>query len=108
MDRKLQEQNCEYSLQGVRSMIAAGCKCIVSAGSQAEYGPHNEQINENSESAIQIRNTVKAKLKFYNETAKLCESAGVKYREPRFFSLYGPDDYEGHHDYEHAAVYVRK
>ena len=34
-------------------------------------------------------------MKFYNETAKLCESAGVKYREPRFFSLYGPDDYEG-------------
>lgn len=94
MDRKLQEQNCEYSLQGVRSMIAAGCKCIVSAGSQAEYGPHNEQINENSECHPNTEYG-KAKLKFYNETAKLCECAGVKYREPRFFSLYGPDDYEG-------------
>lgn len=94
MDQALQEQNCEYSLQGVRSMIAAGCKCIVTAGSQAEYGPHNEQINENSECHPNTEYG-KAKLKFYNETAKLCESAGVKYREPRFFSLYGPDDYEG-------------
>ena len=94
MDQAMQEQNCEYSLQGVRSMIAAGCKCIVTAGSQAEYGPHNEQINENSECHPNTEYG-KAKLKFYNETAKLCESAGVKYREPRFFSLYGPDDYEG-------------
>lgn len=94
MDRELQQLNYEYSVHGIKSMINVGCKCVITAGSQAEYGPHVEQIHENS---VCNPNTEygKSKLKVYNEMARLCEVAGVKYREPRFFSLYGPGDYEG-------------
>lgn len=94
MDRALQEQNVEYSMGGVRSMLSAGCGRIISAGSQAEYGPHTEQIAENSECSPNTEYG-KAKLAFYEKLSASCAKAGISYKEPRFFSLYGPDDYTG-------------
>lgn len=89
-----QRQNVEYSLRGVRSMLSAGCKRIVSAGSQAEYGPHKEQITEDS---ICRPNTEygRAKLAFYEAIACICTENNISYKEPRFFSLYGPGDFSG-------------
>ena len=94
MDRDLQQANLEFSIQGVRSMLYAGCGRVVTAGSQAEYGPHKEII---SEDCVCSPNTEygKAKLEFYEQTAMLCENNGVEYKEPRFFSLYGPSDFDG-------------
>ena len=94
MDRNLQEKNCTYSLQGVHSMISVGCKRIVTAGSQAEYGPCVGKISEETPCHPNTEYG-KAKLVFYLKTADLCKQFGVEYREPRFFSLYGPDDYDG-------------
>ena len=37
-DRDLQRKNTLYSSQGVESMLQAGCRRIIIAGSQAEYG----------------------------------------------------------------------
>ena len=92
MDAAMQRENIEYSLQGVHSMLKAGCGKIVTAGSQAEYGPHAECISEETPC---LPNTEygKAKLQFYREARALCDNAGVKCIEPRFFSLYGPGDY---------------
>lgn len=92
MDSEIQRRNVEYSLQGVRSMLDAGCKRIITAGSQAEYGPHAECITERTPCAPNTEYG-KAKLQFYQETRVLCDDAGVKCIEPRFFSLYGPGDY---------------
>lgn len=94
MDVALQRTNLEYSLQGVHSMLETGCGRIVTAGSQAEYGPHAEQITEES---LCVPNTEygKAKLEFYQKTAALCGEFGAVCIEPRFFSLYGPGDYDG-------------
>lgn len=94
MDAARQQENVEYSLRGVQSMLSAGCGRIVSAGSQAEYGPHSEQISEES---VCRPNTEygKAKLAFYEELSALCTKNGVAYKEPRFFSLYGPGDFSG-------------
>ena len=91
MDRKKQRDNVEYSMNAVRSMLAAGCKRVVTAGSQAEYGPHADQISELTKC---MPNTEygKAKLLFYNEAAALCEALGATCIEPRFFSLYGQGD----------------
>lgn len=94
MDAGQQQKNLEYSLAAVKSVLEAGCKRIVTAGSQAEYGPHTEQITEET---LCTPNTEygKAKLAFYQQTDKLCAEAGAICIEPRFFSLYGPGDYEG-------------
>lgn len=94
MDASRQKANLEYSLQGVRSMLAAGCGRIVTAGSQAEYGPHEEQISEES---LCVPNTEygKAKLEFFRKTAELCAASRTACIEPRFFSLYGPGDFAG-------------
>lgn len=94
MDAAQQQENLKNSLAGVRSMLKVGCRRVITAGSQAEYGPHADKITENS---VCCPNTEygKAKLEFYRQTAKLCIRAGAEYREPRFFSLYGPGDSAG-------------
>lgn len=94
MDAARQQKNVEYSLRGVRSMLSVGCGRIISAGSQAEYGPHCGKILE--ESACWPNTEYgKAKLVFYEELAALCTRNGVACKEPRFFSLYGPGDFSG-------------
>lgn len=94
MDAEQQQKNLEYSLAAVRSVLEAGCKRVVTAGSQAEYGPHTKQITEET---LCTPNTEygKAKLAFYQQADKLCTEVGATCIEPRFFSLYGPRDYEG-------------
>lgn len=91
MDKARQKKNVEYSMYGVRSMLSVGCGRIVSAGSQAEYGPYTGQIGEDSPCRPNTEYG-KAKLAFYEELAKLCAQAGTACKEPRFFSLYGPGD----------------
>lgn len=94
MDRELQNMNAVYSLKAIQSMLAVGCGRVITAGSQAEYGPHTGQV---SEEIICRPNTEygKAKLHFYEDTVSLCVKNGVCYKEPRFFSLYGPGDFAG-------------
>lgn len=94
MDKVRQENNLFHSLEGVRSMLQVGCGRLITAGSQAEYGPSQVMITEETPCAPNTEYG-KAKLAFYEQASKLCITAGVDYKEPRFFSLYGPDDYEG-------------
>ena len=94
MDAARQHDNVRYSLEAVRSMLDAGCRRIITAGSQAEYGPHTGQITEESDCHPNTEYG-KAKLTFYQEVSALCRCTGAECREPRFFSLYGPDDYKG-------------
>lgn len=92
-DRSLQEWNCKNSISCVHSFIKKGCRLVMSAGSQAEYGPQKttkkvqetDECNPNTEYG-------RYKLKFYLEASKICEAHKVRLIEPRFFSLYGPDD----------------
>lgn len=92
MDRDLQERNYICSLAAVNSMLAAGCGTVVTAGSQAEYGPNNDVISEETLCRPNTEYGV-AKLRFFNSVRELCEKEGASYKEPRFFSLYGPGDY---------------
>lgn len=88
-----QKDNYLYGMKAISSMINAGCKRIVTAGSQAEYGINNSLITEDT---ICTPNTAygKYKVKLYEDTYELCRCKGVSFKEPRYFSLYGPDDYE--------------
>ena len=91
-----QQQNYILGMEAIKSVIHTGCSKIITAGSQAEYGPwfQNRKLNEND---IEQPNTEygKFKLKFYNDLNNLCKSKKIILIEPRFFSLYGPGDFSG-------------
>lgn len=93
VDEKLQESNYLYNMEAVKSLVEYGCKRIITAGSQAEYGIYNGIITEEMECKP---NTAygKYKVKLFEEASKYCSEHGVSLKEPRFFSLYGPGDYE--------------
>jgi len=93
-NESLQYNNYYYSMELVNAAINLGCKTIISAGSQAEYGICNEVISE-YHSCKPTTEYGRYKLKFYEDTYEICEKNNVSFKEPRFFSLYGLDDYEG-------------
>lgn len=95
-DGLLQEKNYNYSVMALESAIKLNSKVFMSAGSQAEYGPWNKEYKL-SEDEVAKPNTEygKNKLKFYNKAIKVCEENNIRFIEPRFFSLYGPGDFEG-------------
>ena len=89
----LQQKNIECNLAILPQLLKLGCQKIITAGSQAEYGPHAECISEGSNCCPNTEYG-KAKLKFYEEASRLCQSYNAVCIEPRFFSLYGPEDYK--------------
>lgn len=93
LDEKLQQSNYIYNMEAVKSLVTHGCGRIITAGSQAEYGIYNEVITEETKCKP---NTAygKYKVKFFEETQKYCKEHVTSIKEPRFFSLYGPGDYE--------------
>lgn len=93
LDDELQKTNYENNMKAVKSLIDYGCKRIITAGSQAEYGISNEMISEKTECKP---NTAYGKYKvlFYKDAYNYCKENKVSLKEPRFFSLYGPGDYE--------------
>lgn len=94
LDEELQLNNYKKVYSAINSAINNGCKKILTAGSQAEYGLCTGLIDENT---ICNPNTSygKYKLKLYEDVFKLCIEKNVIYKEPRFFSLYGPGDFPG-------------
>lgn len=92
---KMQEDNKKYSLQCVDALARLGCKKILTAGSQAEYGPWFK-ARKVTEDDICHPNTEygKNKLDFYNKASEYCRNNSIILIEPRFFSLYGDDDNE--------------
>lgn len=93
LDEEIQKSNYENNMKAVKSLIEHGCKRIITAGSQAEYGLYNEIITEETECRP---NTAygKYKVMFFEDASKYCKEHDVSLKEPRFFSLYGPGDYE--------------
>lgn len=72
-----------------------GCHTIMTAGSQAEYGPWKGEIAQ-TEDTLPAPNTEygKSKLRFYHTALDFCSKRGIRLIEPRIFSIYGPDDNE--------------
>ena len=90
----LQEKNIAYTLDAIELAHRIGCKSFVYAGSQAEYGPVNGTIDENTKHAPMISYGI-AKYAAGILGKKLCESYGIKHIWGRIFSIYGPHDNEG-------------
>lgn len=91
-NKVMQEKNYLSTIAAMKSMAAAGYKTLVSAGSQAEYGICEGVITEETPA---IPNTAYGlyKLKIYEEVGRIAEKSGCRFIEPRYFSLYGPEDY---------------
>lgn len=91
-----QKKNYYWGMQAIQSIINVGCHKIITAGSQAEYGPWFKQ-GKLSEKELENPNTEygKFKLKFYRDLNNICKKNNILLIEPRFFSLYGPGDFFG-------------
>lgn len=94
MNRELQQANYKNTLDGIISMLEAGCKRVVTAGSQAEYGFHDGIISEDTPCHPNTEYGI-AKLNLYESLKDVCPIYKAEFMEPRFFSLYGPGDYSG-------------
>ncbi len=95
-DREIQANNFKANKDFLRAVIHMGCKKFFTAGSQAEYGSaYNEDLIK--EETVPKPNTEygKYKLLFYEAAKSYCEENGCILIEPRFFSLYGSQDFEG-------------
>lgn len=92
-DEVMQRMNYESTLAAMKSMIDAGYKTIVSAGSQAEYGQVEDVITEDTPANPNTQYGI-YKIKIFNEVREMAQKAGVRFLEPRYFSLYGPGDYD--------------
>lgn len=95
-DQALQADNFNYNVDLLHSVIKLGCTTFMTAGSQAEYGLWNKE-DKLSENSVPNPNTEygKSKLKFYEYALKYCAEHGCRLLEPRFFSIYGPEDFYG-------------
>lgn len=94
MDGALQEKNYINSVKALQSMAKAGVKTVLTAGSQAEYGPRQGKIYEDCLCAPD-NPYGKNKLKFYEFASVFCGERRIRFIEPRFFSVYGPGDFHG-------------
>ena len=92
-DCERQKHNYDCGMLAVKSVLDAGCKRVITAGSQAEYGLNGVIITEDMECRPNTQYGI-WKLKFFEDAMEMCSMAGVHLKEPRFFSLYGPDDYD--------------
>ncbi|MGF6991092.1 nucleoside-diphosphate-sugar epimerase [Lachnospiraceae bacterium PF1-21] len=93
-NHNLQKRNFECSTAALKSIKNLGCHLILSAGSQAEYGLCDDYVKETS-IADPVTWYGKYKLKYFLKTTDFCNQNNIAFKEPRFFSLYGPDDFKG-------------
>lgn len=95
-DKSKQENNFKNSADAIDSFIALGCGKIVTAGSQAEYGPWSTKRKVTEEDICRPNTAYGAsKLKLFEYAKRRCAENRIVLIEPRYFSLYGEDDYAG-------------
>ena len=94
-DAIIQHENEICNARLLPQLAQLGCHTIMTAGSQAEYGPWKGEIAQ-TEDTLPAPNTEygKSKLRFYRTALDFCDKRGIRLIEPRIFSIYGPDDNE--------------
>ena len=92
-DETLQKENYINSIKTLQIAKKLKCNTFITAGSQAEYGMHNEIITEETKEKPNTKYGI-YKLKFYKYAKTYCKRNNIILIEPRYFSLYGIGDYE--------------
>ena len=90
-DISLQEKNAKYTVDSVRLAKKCGCKKLIGAGSQAEYGRVEGLIDENTTENPE-NEYGKAKLRAGIESRRISNDLGLEHIWTRIFSSYGPYD----------------
>lgn len=90
-DYFLQVKNIEHALEAVTLAKRLGCHTFVGAGSQAEYGLSNSNLNQETKTNPTNGYGV-AKLCAGQMTRLKCEELGIKHIWARILSIYGPYD----------------
>ena len=90
-DTLLQEENVRYTLDAVEKAKACGCSVFIGAGSQAEYGPKNEVLTEETPLSP-VTAYGKAKKKAEELSRRLARTLELDHVFVRILSVYGPGD----------------
>lgn len=90
---RVQLTNVQYACDAVEIAHKLGCHTFMGAGSQAEYGRHNEPLTVETRCMPEIAYGV-AKLSANYSTKIMCRQYGMRQIWPRILSAYGPYDYE--------------
>lgn len=85
------EENIKQSQLIGQTAIEAGISILIGIGSQAEYGPSNNSINENTLPKPTTLYGV-AKLTVFHLFNSLCQLHNIRFVWCRIFSCYGPKD----------------
>lgn len=88
-----QQDNYDCAVNLLKVAPEMGVRHFMSAGSQAEYGMVDGIITEEMPS-LPVTQYGKQKYAFYKYAEKFGRENNIRILEPRFFSLYGPNDYE--------------
>lgn len=92
MDHAVQSVNIANTLSLIPVLKELGCRRLIFAGSQAEYGIVTKKITEET-----VCNPVseygKAKLAVLDKAFKLCNENEITYIHARIFSVYGAGDH---------------
>ena len=95
MDVAIQQQNEACYTRLLPELEKLGCHTIMTAGSQAEYGPwYSGQAQPEEAPTCPNTEYGKSKLRFYHMAHAFCQGRGIRLIEPRIFSVYGPNDNE--------------
>lgn len=84
----LQIKNVEYSCEAVKLAHRCGCHTFIGAGSQAEYGRHNEKLKDDTLCTPESPYGT-MKLCCCHATRILCKELGIRHIWPRILSAYG-------------------
>lgn len=93
MDHEMQKKSYQYTVSAIESVLSTGCRLIMTAGSQAEYGKIDGVIKETDDARPNTEYGC-YKLELFNKASDICRENDIRLVEPRFFSLYGPGDSE--------------
>lgn len=98
MKKEVQQKNAEDGLKALEGARRLGCGRFLFSGSQAEYGIHQESIDEEAV-CRPVSEYGKAKLQFLNRAEEQIREwkeqnvADLSYIHARIFSVYGPGDH---------------
>ena len=92
-DLNAQTDNIKYTLDAVNAAKDLGCEVFLGAGSQAEYGRHDEKVAPDTPTKPENGYGI-AKLCAGQMSRLLCEGLGIKHVWCRIISTYGPKDGE--------------
>lgn len=92
--QELQNKNIGYTLQAVRAAAKLGCKRFIGAGSQAEYGPLDQEKIGPDATLNPVTPYGISKAEAGRQSRELCHELGIEWIWPRIFSVYGIYDKE--------------